>query len=697
MAELEHESDAGREVNRWLREIELAASHEREWRERAEKLVKRYRDEDRDADTERKRFNILYSNTEVLKGIIYQKTPVRGVRRRFLDNDPIARQAAQILQRALSYSIDAYEFDAVIQHSLEDVLLTGRAVACVKYVPTVAMQEVEVDGKTAAEERKVYEEVACEYKLWKWVRISPAPRWEKVRWIAFGELMTRAELVKAFGDRGARCGLDWKPDNNDDGDELFKRALVWVVWNKSSREVIFVSRGYPDAPLNVVPDPLGLEVFFPCPPPLYSTPTNDTMIPVPEFTQYQDQAAELDEVTDRIDHLISGLRRRGVYDNSYPELEKLQRAGDNEFIPVENFTSLSEKGGIAAALWEEPIEIIAKVLEHLYRQRDQLKQVIYEVTGIADIVRGSTAASETLGAQELKSKYANVRVAPRQKSIAYFARDILRLKAEIIAEKFDAQTLKMMTGADMWLVTVDGAKVDATEQIMALLRNEKMRGFRVDIETDSTVNPDAEQEQKNRVQLLTAIAQFVNGIAPAVASGAMPIEVAYELLVFAVRSFKASPQLEDTLAGVAGEQARSRKKMMDDQRATDAGLENQIKLAQADKDKAQTEKLRAEADEIKMQPERERMVEQMKIEHAEILEGIKQAISGGAAFEGGGMKIGNPTAEVLGQLSESLTALADAIRQQIASQEAINRAIAQALSAPKRTELVRDQLGRAQA
>ena len=104
------------------------------------------------------------------------------------------------------------------------------------------------------------------------------------------------------------------------------------------------------------------------------------MVPVPEYVQYQDQAEELDAVSARITILVDGLRRRGVYDASQPELEKLAEADDNTFVPIENFAGLMEKGGLQNMIMEMPIEGIAKVLIQLYSQRDQIKQAIYEIT-----------------------------------------------------------------------------------------------------------------------------------------------------------------------------------------------------------------------------------------------------------------------------------------------------------------------------
>ena len=75
----------------------------------------------------------------------------------------------------------------------------------------------------------------------------------------------------------------------------------------------------------------------------------------------------------------------------------------------------------------------------------------------------------------------------------------------------------------------------------------------MDIETDSTVMPDAATEQQNRIELLTAISGFVTGIGPAVQSGAIPMDLAKEMLTFGVRAFKVSPQLEDALDQIGGE------------------------------------------------------------------------------------------------------------------------------------------------
>lgn len=597
-------------ADRWLKEIGRASRHESEWRKRSKKIIDRYRDEESSSEDETRtsRFNVLFANTEILKGVMYQRTPVPDVRRRFLDKNPVARQVAQILQRAISYSVDSYDFDGVMEGAVLDLLLPGRAVAVVKYVPKFGRQPLQdADGQPVVGEDgqpvfpKVYEEVRCEAVEWDMFRMKPARTWRKVTWLAFGDLYTRDDLKAAFGGEvGGACSLDWKEKESEEQDEAKQRALVWQVWDKAKRKVIFVSKGYSKGPLLEVDDPLGLEGFFPCPKPPYSIYSTTSLVPVPEFIQYQDQAIELDIVTARIDALVDQLRFRGVQDASKDELTALANAKDGEFVPIENLSGLMEAGGLDKLMMTAPLDTIARVLLGLYDQRDRILQIIYQITGLSDIVRGASKASETATAQEIKGRFANVRIGPRQKAIEKFARDLFRIKAEIIAEKFDPDTLKLMTGPDLWKVdmknpeTGQAQKVDATAQIMEMMRSDKLRGFNVNVESDSTVQPNANEEQRNRIEFLTAITGFVNGVGPAVQSGSIPKDVALEFLSFGARGFKMSPQLEDAIDRI-GQQAEQDPQKQQQEGVQQAAQQVEMAVKQAEAQKAQAEAVEAQA------------------------------------------------------------------------------------------------------
>ena len=555
----------------WRRELDRSARLQREWTGRAEKVVERYRAERRTSG--RRRFNILWANTETLKPAVYSRTPAPEVRRRHLDPDPVGREAATVLERALSFAIDDHDFDGVMEAARDDMLLPGRGVARVVYEPVLGRRALErlavdgrevflldglpaepdgFDGETAYVEEVIDQRAYCRHVYWKDYREQPARCWQDVRWVAFRHTMTRAELVARFGETGRSIPLEAALDGIEErgagrgrAPEDARRAVLWEIWDKNARRRVILADGH-DEIVEDVPDPLGLAGFFPMPEPLYAVRTTGTRVPVPEFTLYQDQALELDELATRKRHLIAALKARGVYAGVLGEIERLlTEGGENEMIPVKDWDQFRDKGGLAAAIEWMPIERIAQVVVALNGQIGRLKAEIFEITGLSDIIRGASKASETATAQRLKGNFGALRLQPRQRPMQRFARDILRLKAEVIAEHFTPDTLRRMTGRPV------------TPEVAALLREERARGFRIDIETDATIQPDAEIERANAVAFLGATTRFFTAVAPLIARAPHAAPMFLEMYKTAARTFKTGRQLEALIAQTGEALARA--------------------------------------------------------------------------------------------------------------------------------------------
>jgi hypothetical protein len=543
----------------WQVQLALADKDQKDWQKDARAVVSRYRAEAA-KKTDGRRFNILFSNTEVLKSALYGRTAKPDVRRRFGDKDPPARQAAEVVERSLVYAAESYDVDKCIEKALHDYLLPGRGVVRVEYEPVIKERPA-IDPLTAhpamdpetgqpAMERFIADQIVRErYVYWEDYRQCPARIWDDVWWIAFRHLMNRDELVEFFEASpqasqqlatAATVPLNWTPEGDgkrkipDD----FKKAEVWEIWDKTKSSRVWIVNGF-DKPLRIDEDPYGLESFFPLPEPMRSIEDTDTLVPTPEFLEYRDQADALDEITSRIDKLTRALRRRGVYNKTIVELRRLSRAGDNEFIPVDDWASLAQKGGLTAQFQSEDIAPIATVLKELYVQRDQLIQGIYEVTGIADIMRGASDPNETLGAQKLKAQFGSTRLKKRQRAVQKWISDIYKIKAEIIAEHFEPDVLSQMTG------------VQIMPEVMQLLRSDKLRSYRIDIETDSTVFEDAEAQKQATVEMLGAVAGFLEKGLPAVQMEPRLAPLLFEMLSVGLRSFKEGRKLEDVIEQVA--------------------------------------------------------------------------------------------------------------------------------------------------
>lgn len=587
----------GKSAEWWKKEVSRSMKDWKETRDKGKKVIERYRDERGAQEGKKKRFNILFSNVETLKPAIYSQVPVPDIRRRWQDKDPVGRMAALILQRAVSYCLESYDFHGVLKRCNLDYLLPGFAVARVMYKPYF-----KGEGK---DQEKIYEEVATKYVAWDMFAMSRSKIYENVWWAATAEDLTKDEARAQFGDKVAEALTYGRRDEEETGGlvDADGKVRVWEIWCKRDRSRMVVAEGYDQWIREPESDPLRLENFFPWPKPLWSVQSNDTLKPTPEFLLYQDQALELDDLTDRIDILTSAVRRRGVYDAAFKEmLGMLTGKGDNQFVGVNDWAALTAKGGLAQVAMEMPIDGLVKAIAELEGRREIVKQTIYEVTGIADIVRGSSNPNETLGAQQLKGKWAGLRISTRQGDFANFARDIVRIKSEVIAERFDPQTLGLMSGMDLptakakmayqqqqaqqqqamqaWQQQAHAAQQrqmqpppqpqipppnpeevkfyqqPTWEEVMKILRDDKLRGFKIDIETDSTVQPDADAEKQARTELLTGIGQFSQSMAAAVQAGMMKPEAAQVLIQWALRAFKMGSSVEEELeSGMTGSNA----------------------------------------------------------------------------------------------------------------------------------------------
>ncbi len=579
---------------RWMLELDLADKEEKYWRTRAKDVSDRYRDERADGQaggtyslsngrySGSSRFNILYSNVQTIVPALYNKSAKPDVRRRYRDADPTGKTIAEVLERSLSYTMDEEDLDRTMRLAIKDCQLTGRGVTRIKYEPYFEDDE---DDEGEVFQAKRYEEVEWEHVNWNDFRHGPGRTWEECKWVAFRHKVTMEDGKEQFKDIFDDVGLDYTPkgieDDEDTIADTFKRSIVWEIWDKKTKEVIFIAPSLKERPLDTKDDPFGLKGFFPIPRPLYATENTDSLTPVDPFRFYEDQADELDELTKRISGIVKVCKVRGIYDSTISELSTLMDARENFLIPAGDVLPLMQSGGLEKAIWMFPIEKIAVVLGYLYTQREAVKTTIYEITGIADIMRGTSQAQETLGAQQLKAQFGTMRLDDMRREVQRYARDLIKMAGEIIAEKFSADTLAIMT--DMQLPSPEEKQIaeiaaqqmqqqgqpvpeklqklldDPTwEECLQVLRDDKQRSYRIDIETDSTIAGDQAQDQKNITELLTGISTFIQNAGPAVEVGYLPLDAAKSLLLTAVRKFKMGRDVEDALDMIGADDGKDK-------------------------------------------------------------------------------------------------------------------------------------------
>lgn len=595
--------------------LQHIAAYEREfkqWEQRAEKVVKRYKDEDRSDKSRDSRFNVLWSNVQTLKASTFSRMPRPDVSRRFKDNDPIGRVASLILERALTFEVEHYpDFHDTIKHSVYDRFLGGRGVAWVRYEPIVSTQDSERDEAEISEDVEApnesleWECAPTDYVHWRDFGHSVARTWEEVTMVWRKVYMTRKACVDRFGDDvGNKVPLDASPDTDkqkSDPDGIGKRALVYEIWDKESGRAVWLSKSLNEV-IDERDDPLGLEEFFPCPRPLYATVTNDSLVPVPDFALYQDQANQLNIMSSRIDGLVKALQVRGVYDASEPTLARLFSEGTNtSLIPVENWAAFAEKQGLKGAIDIVEIAPIAQTLREAYMAFEQLKAQIYEISGISDIIRGNTAPEETATAQQIKGQYASLRLKVYQDEVSAYASHLLQLKAEIICNHFDPQTIARMACVDQ----LNPADQQFIEPALQLLRDNPMRTFRVQVAADSMVYMDEQGEKQDRMEFLQATSDFIAKLVQASQTAPEVMPLGVEMLKFGVHGFRVGKTLEGVIDKVA------------DQIKQQAA---QPKPPQPDPEQV---KAQAAQQQQQMQQQHEQQMQQQQIQHDQALEQYK--------------------------------------------------------------------------
>lgn len=589
------------DVKEWLSRISLTKKYFEKYFSRAEKIVTRYRDErDDDATQRARRFNLLWSNIQTLGPAVYAKPPKMNVSRRYHDQDPLSRISSMVLERAVDYEMDCSDFDEVMLEARDDYLLVGRGTFWQRYEPNIVQEPAighnggpPLDGgeqpgpealtallpqqpqpeQPAYQERLAGEKAPLDYVHWRDFLHDPAPTWKRVKWVGRSNLLDKDAATKRFGEQVAallsythRYQKDDKQKRTVVGeagtqDEM---ALVYEIWDKTSQTAMWLSPDVTTKFLDRVDDPLGLRDFFPCPKPLYATMTTDQLIPIPDYALYQDQAQQIDELTARMALLTKAIAVRGAYDKANPKLaDLLNEKVENTLVAVDNWAAFSEKGGMKGSISFLPIDQVMATLAQLVQQRATLKQDVYEITGIADIVRGASAASETATAQRIKGNFATLRLDDRRKAVSKFARDGLRLTAEVISEHFEPETIRAISGFDQMTEVKDrvakGENADQLfEQVYQQLKNDTMRFTHVDIETDSMVDADQQQEQQDRVAFLQAAGSFLKDAVSAGQQFPPLAPLLGQMLLFGVRGFKAGRELEESFeSALAALQAAS--------------------------------------------------------------------------------------------------------------------------------------------
>ncbi len=484
---------------------------------------------------------LLWSNTQVLRSSIFSANPIPEIRRRNDSEDPTTKQLAEMLEKAISYQIDQSDFHSDVKRSILDYLLTDKGVLRTRYEAKTGIAKDETgmpifDDEGNALEDIVNQTVIVDHVPWNRFYYDVGKDWAECDWICYVHYMSIKEIKSQFGVVIEKSNIETSQDDKDKANKI----EVYEIWDKKTRTIIEVATCR-DKPLRVTKDPLNLEGFYTCTKPMISNMRTDKYIGYPDFMMIEQQLNTVNMLATRIKKLTRTIKDVGFHESSFEELAELPNADDGELVAVTDLLKkMDGRTDFSSIVVKMPIEQQAMVVQLLEQQKQQAKEEIYEITGLSDIIRGSTKASETATAQTIKAQYANVRLQDKISTVNSMLREVMRMFSEIISEHFDPMILQTMTG------------VEVTPEMVQIMKNDLSRSFSIDVETDSTIAVDEQADKQTRNEMLQSVTAYLQTVKPLQQQGLITADIASELLLVNVRGYKHAKNLEDMILAQGG-------------------------------------------------------------------------------------------------------------------------------------------------
>lgn len=489
-------------VEEWVNKITVAEKQYEKYYNLVRETREFYKDNAGSSKTEG-RYNIFWSGVETQKPFLYFRQPKPYIERANPSAGEAQKLACRILSRALAWNLQQFDFDSVVKYARNDFLISGCGILWEHYEPEFA-EFPDACDPTRKIELKTGEKVVSQY-------VNPehfiadcdkVGIWEDVSWVARKIYMSKQEAVDAFGE--AACV---ELVREGEKDYRSREICVYEIWDKISRRVYWLAKEKRGDFLKVCDNPLKTEGFFPCPKPIFATLTNDSIIPIPDYSLIKELLNELNGINTRMKLTMQALKVSGAYDNSFPELANIL-SKDVTLVAAKDFERLKDAGGLRGIIDFVPIEQYVSALEQLAARRQDIIARIYDITGVSDIMRGTSDAAETATAVNQKTNFGTLRNQDRQNDMQRFICDVFRLKAEIICELFSVDTLMSFLTAE------EAADAQIARAAVRVLKDDKMRGMVLHVESDNVFNLSAENnELQNGIKVIN---EMINTALPAV-------------------------------------------------------------------------------------------------------------------------------------------------------------------------------------
>lgn len=585
-----------------LKAAEKAKKRSDKWTKASIEEYLAYEDSDPE-DANDARYPLWWASVKTLQPAIYARTPIPVSRKAFDDlDDNLARLGSLCQRRLANYLIGCTPYDRVQYTTRDTFIHSGKTTERVYfesetkteriyYSPSEIQQpplpqppglppapppppivvylnaqgeQIDQSQLQQDEEGKLFHEVtSTEVKVclipihYKDLLHTPNARdHEEIDWMAFRSLMHKEDVAARFGAEIAET-ITYKSRDEDEEEKtsasedayLAKNYCdVWEIWDKRKKQVYWYIEGHTEDFVDTKPDPYELIGFFPCPSFMLGTVSPSNLYPIPDFAQLRPLIRQIDAMADRLQRLIRSMKYVGLYDSSNEDLKMLANmTRDGLFLGVRDLKQLIGEGGLQNLVMFFPVEKFIEGANILAQFLNLYENKFYELYKIPDIIRGVSDPTETAAAQQLKGQYHTLGISQIQREFQRVNRDIIELMVDLALKVFPEEKIIDVVGVNF----MEPADQQLWPQVYSLLRDDKERKIRIDIETDSTItmNQTAEIEKMN--YLAKNLFEGLNAVASASERNPDFAPVGLKMLTLVIQATEKGEQVEQLLTKLA--------------------------------------------------------------------------------------------------------------------------------------------------
>lgn len=697
----------------WKSQLTDSAERRKKFIEYAEESIRVYNAQKQTGmlnDVER-RLNVWWYCNQTLLPAYFSSTPRAEVNTRKRTGGIPYQLGSVVLERNIQYVLDChFDFHLVGLNAALQLLLTGQSVLWARYVAKfeTIFQEIALikdpagalidgegkpyDGDTSnlrsgpggimlsslEVERKADEKAILEVVQYSDYDCSDARNEQEIEWQSRRAFLDRAQAEEKFGKEIAK---DLKYDSYPEvikkdiarkDDKFEGKAELFEIWCQATGKVYWMQKGGDKSVLEVSDPPVKFEKFYPCSV-IRQSADPDSVVPVSDYAHVKDQILEVERLTTRIHAVTQAIRTNQLYDATLGNQVEQLYTGDLKVIPVTNWPSYKQRGGLANGIESLNIEPYINALNVLQGARQTALQQLYETLKVSDLLRGTSEQYKSATANRLESQWSSLGLIVRQNMFAKFVSDAVANLGTIIAEQFEPDTIFDVADADALIEPTiftpepppappteemgpDGMpmmppmappppdplqKIDEMkQQILSILRDNKQRSYRIEVATDSMIAIDQAQQAQEGTQLIQTAGAFFDQMRGLVDQYPPLIDFSISLFQNMIKRFKGGKELDGIFTKALqqiGEIAKAKEEaakqppppdpVMQEMQARMqiAQIESQTRLQQTQmeaQDKAVKNQLEMQNQQLKMQ--RDQLEAQLSVQDQQFKEFIEQ-------------------------------------------------------------------------